>query len=78
MRTVIISALAAVAALAMTSIASAQADPQVPDKSNAAANHTAKATEVGGPTAAQEDAIPYRPCSVALGWANGRLQCRDY
>jgi hypothetical protein len=30
-----------------------------------------------GLTVEQEDAIPYRPCTEALGWVNGHLSCRN-
>jgi len=69
--------IAALVVLATTSVVSAQTDPQAPDTSNTAANHAAKSSEVDGPTASQEDAIPYHPCMVALGWVDGRLQCRN-
>ena len=74
MRSVIIAALAA---LAMTSVVSAQTDPQAPDTSSIPANHAAKASEVDGSAASQEDSIPYHPCMIALGWVKGRLQCRN-
>jgi hypothetical protein len=27
------------------------------------------------PSAYQEEAVPYRPCRLALGWRNGHLVC---
>jgi hypothetical protein len=77
MRTSIIAALTASAVLAMTSVVSAQTAQQSPATSNEPANHSSKTPDVEGITQAQEDAIPYHPCTIALGWVNGRLQCRN-
>ena len=74
MRSSIIAALTASAVLAMTSIVFAQTAQQSADTSNAAANPN---NPDYGMTAAQEDAIPYRACSIAVGWVNGRLVCRN-
>ena len=74
MRSTIMAAFTASAVLAMTSIVAAQATQQCPDTSNAAANPN---DPDYGMTAAQENAIPYRACSNAVGWAHGRLVCRN-
>jgi hypothetical protein len=77
MRSSIIAAFTASAVLAMTPIVSAQTAQQNSDTSNAAANRS-KTIDEPGITAAQENAIPYRACSNAVGWVHGRLQCRNY
>jgi hypothetical protein len=78
MRSSIIAALTASAVLAMTSVVSAQTTQQNSDTSNVAADHsTSKTPDTDGITPAQEDAIPYHPCTIALGWVHGRLQCRN-
>ena len=73
MRSSIIAALTASAVLGMTSIVSAQTAQQTSDTSNI--NHPNNPDY--GMTAAQEDAIPYHACSIAVGWVNGRLVCRN-
>ncbi len=78
MRFSIMAALTASAVLAMPSVVSAQTAQQSPDTSNVAADRSMTGAPVAdGITQAQEDAIPYRPCTIALGWVNGRLQCRN-
>lgn len=77
MRSSFIAALTASAVLAMTSIVSAQTAEQSSDTSNLAAHPSDQSTEADGISAAQENAIPYRPCTRALGWVNGRLQCHN-
>jgi hypothetical protein len=32
-------------------------------------------TTNAAPTPSQEDAIPYHPCRLALGWRNGHVVC---
>ena len=76
MRSSIIAASTASAVLAMTSIVSAQIAQQSSDTSDAAANRS-NSPDAYGMTAAQEDAIPYHACSIAVGWVNGRLVCRN-
>ena len=73
MRSTIMAAFTASAFLAMTSIVSAQTTQQSSDISNA---NRANNSDYGM-TAAQEDAIPYRACSNAVGWVNGHLVCRN-
>jgi len=77
MRSSFIAVLTASAVLAMTSIVFAQTAGQSSDTSNLAAHPSDNATEAGSISAAQENAIPYRACTRAVGWMNGRLQCRD-
>lgn len=77
MRSTFIAALTASVVLAMASIVVAQTAQQNPDTSNVAANPADATTEAGSISAAQENAIPYRACTFALGWVNGRLQCRN-
>jgi hypothetical protein len=76
MRSSIIAALTASTVLAMTSVVSAQTDRPSSDTSNVAANRS-NSPDAYGITAAQEDAIPYHACSIAVGWENGRLVCRN-
>jgi len=82
MRLAIIAPLSVLAALAiMPVVATAQTGQSVANPTYEPANH---ATMVGnensdgtGLTAEQEGKIPYHPCKEALGWVNGRLQCRN-
>jgi hypothetical protein len=74
MRCTFVAALSALATLAMVSIVSAQNDQGASGQSGVTTNQTPTAN---GPTAAQENAIPYRPCMEALGWVDGRLVCRN-
>ena len=76
MRSSITAALTAWAVLAMTSVVSAQTAQQNSDTSNAATNRS-NTPDAYGITAEQENAIPYHACSIAIGWVNGRLQCRN-
>jgi hypothetical protein len=39
------------------------------------ARHAERQYETFWPTAAQEAAIPCRPCELAMGWRNRRLIC---
>jgi hypothetical protein len=78
MRSSFIAVLTASAVLAMTPSVFAQTAQQNSDTSNVAAHPSENATEAGSISAAQENAIPYRACTRALGWVNGRLQCRNY
>ena len=73
MRSSIVAALAASTILAMASAASAQTAQQSSDTSNV---NRANNTDYGM-TAAQEDTIPYRACSIAVGWVDGHLVCRN-
>jgi hypothetical protein len=75
MRSSIIAAFTASAVLAMTSIVSAQTTQQSSDTSNVPANSANNPDY--GMTAAQENAIPYRACSNAVGWVHGHLVCRN-
>jgi uncharacterized protein YraI len=77
MRSTFIAALTASAVLAMPSVVFAQTAQQNFDNSNTAAHPSDATTEAGSISAAQESAIPYRACTFALGWVNGRLQCRN-
>ena len=82
MRSVMIAALSAWAALAMVSVASAQNGRGVSDPSAVSASHAPTVRDengsgVNGLSVEQEDAIPYRPCTEPLGWENGRLRCRN-
>jgi hypothetical protein len=73
-RSAFMTALSALATVAMITAAFA-ADP-----SSVRTNHapTVSDNSSNGLTAEQENAIPYRPCMEAVGWANGRLRCRNY
>jgi len=73
MHSSIIAALTASAVLAMTSIVSAQTAQQSSDTSNV---NRANNPDYGM-TAAQENAIPYRACSNAVGWVHGHLVCHN-
>ena len=75
MRSAIVAALTASTVLAMTSVVSAQTTQLSSDTSNVAANRANNPDY--GMTAAQENAIPYRACSNAVGWVNGHLVCRS-
>ena len=75
MRSSIVGALTASAILAMASAASAQTAQPNYDTSNVAVNRANNPDY--GTTAAQEDIIPYRACSIAVGWVNGHLVCRN-
>jgi hypothetical protein len=78
MRSSIIAAFTASAVLAMTSIVSAQTTQQSSDTPNVPANSANSANNPDyGMTAAQENAIPYRACSNAVGWVHGHLVCRN-
>jgi hypothetical protein len=83
MRSAIISAVSALAALAMMSVvATAQIDQSVANPSYEPANHAPmvgdkNSSDGTGLNAEQEGKIPYHPCTEALGWVNGRLQCRN-
>lgn len=77
MRSLFKAALTALAVLAMTSIVFAQTGQQSSDTSNVGAHPSDNTTEAGSISAAQENAIPYRACTLALGWVNGRLQCHN-
>ncbi len=77
MRSAIIAALSALAALAMISVvATAQTDQRVSNPSFGPANQAAT-SDGSGLTAEEEGKIPYHPCTEAIGWVNGRLQCRN-
>ena len=72
MRSMIIAT--ALAALLIPSVGYAQNDQGARNVPNATANQASDAEAI---TAAQEDRIPYQPCTTAVGWVNGRLQCRN-
>jgi hypothetical protein len=79
MRSAIIAALAT---LAMVSVASAQNDQRVSDPSYVGTIHSPMMPDEDGSnakslTVEQENAIPYRPCMEPLGWTNGHLRCRN-
>jgi hypothetical protein len=77
MRSSIVAALTASTVLVMTSVvASAQTALPNYDTSNVAADRS-NTRDAYGITPAQEDAIPYRACSIAVGWVNGHLVCRN-
>ena len=70
MRFAFISTAAALSALASVSVGHAQNKPTSP-----APAATTREYETYWPTAAQEAAIPYHPCEIAMGWENRRLIC---
>jgi hypothetical protein len=83
MRSAIIAVLSVLAALAiMPVVATAQIDQNV---ANPSYERSTRAPMVGGEnssdgtalTPEQENMIPYHPCTEALRWVNGRLQCRN-
>ena len=74
MRFVIIATTSALAVLATTLVGHAQ-NNQTPSATSK--NNTAQ-QETFWPTPEQEAQIPYRPCTIALGWVNRRLICRNY
>ena len=76
MRSSVIAALTVSAVLATTSVVPAQTAQQSSGASNVVANRS-NTPDAYGITAAQEGAIPYRACTIAVGWANGRLQCHN-
>jgi len=80
MRTLIaVAALSASVALTMGFSAESYEDPpfasSVPIQSPPADNENGSNGK--GITVEQENAIPYRPCTEALGWVNGHLSCRN-
>lgn len=81
MRSAIIAALSVLAALAiMPVVATAQIDQRAANPSYEPANPMVgeqNSSDYPGLTAEQEAKIPYQPCKEALGWVNGRLQCRN-
>jgi hypothetical protein len=78
MRFLIVAAFTASVVLAMPAMVSAQTAQQSSDTSNVAADRSMTGGPVpDGITTSQEGAIPYHPCTIALGWVNGRLQCRN-
>ena len=84
MRSAIITALSALAVVAiMPIVASAQIDQSVANPSYERANQTLmpgaeNSSGASSLTAQQENEIPYHPCTEAVGWVNGRLVCRNY
>lgn len=82
MRFAIISTLAAAATLATVSIAFAQNDQHVSDRPRATTNAHAATKDAAAKDPAtndmeQQKAVPYRACTDARGWVNGRLLCGD-
>lgn len=83
MRSAIIAALSVLATLAiMPVVATAQIDQRVANPSYEPANHAPmvgneNSSDGTALTPEQEDKIPYHPCKEAVGWVNGRLQCRN-
>jgi hypothetical protein len=81
MRPAITAALSALAVLVTVSVGFAQNGQSKSDPSYARTHDPVLSDDNGsnanGLTADQEDSIPYRPCTVPLGWVNGRLQCRN-
>jgi hypothetical protein len=76
MRFAIVSVAAALAVLASVSAGYAQNRPSPPPPSNSTAPAAGnKDYENYWPTAAQEAAIPYRPCEIAVGWEGRHLIC---
>jgi hypothetical protein len=75
MRSAIIAAMSALAALAMVSVASAQYGKPV--RSDAPTVRHDNNSDADRLSVEQEDAIPYHPCTEALGWVNGHLVCRN-
>ena len=78
MRSSITLVLSALLSLATISLASAEA-VKVPrvilPTSNTSVPSQPPEYEISGFTAEQQNAIPYRPCTQAVGWVNGRLHC---
>ena len=72
-----VAALTASAVLAMISVVSAQNVQPSSDTSRAGAARPNPQDEYCGLTPTQEDKIPYRACTIAVGWVNGHLVCRD-
>jgi hypothetical protein len=83
MRSAIIATLSVLATLAvMPAVATAQNDQNVANPSYEPANHAPMVRDENNSdgtarTPEQEGKIPYHPCKEALGWVNGRLQCRN-
>jgi hypothetical protein len=75
MRSVIIAAMAALATLAMVSVASAQNGQR--QRTDAPTVRQDNSSGANGLSVEQENAIPYHPCTEALGWVNGHLVCRN-
>ena len=83
MRVSIIAALSALTCLTMVSFASAQNNQGVSRPPDETANHSPPAPELRdgtgpklpGLTVEEESAIPYRPCTEALGWVSRHLRC---
>ena len=62
-------------ATALTVLLSVSAGYAQSSQSSAAPPASSKEYEAYWPTAAQEAAIPYRPCEIAVGWQDRRLIC---
>ncbi len=79
MRSVMIAALSALAAVATISVACAQNDQKAsrPPRAPTTSDKPSDATVGNNPgiTVQQETAIPYTACREAQGWVNGRLRC---
>ena len=77
MRFAIIGAAAALAVLAGVSAGYAQNRPSPPPPSPKSTAPTASNRDYESywPTTAQETAIPYRPCEIAVGWDGRHLIC---
>jgi hypothetical protein len=88
MRVSIIAALSALTCLTMVSFAFAQNNQGVSRPPDVTANHKPPSVptnpapvldgtgpKLPGITVEEESAIPYRPCTEALRWVNGRLRC---
>jgi hypothetical protein len=75
MRFGIVISVAALAVLATTSVGYTQSNQS---SSTPPANRKDKAPETFWPTPAEEADIPYHPCTIAIGWENRRLVCRNY
>ena len=76
MRFVIIGAAAALAVLAGVSAGYAQNRPSPPPSPKSTAPTASNRDyESYWPTTAQETAIPYRPCEIAVGWDGRHLIC---
>jgi hypothetical protein len=88
MRVSIIAALSSLTCLTMVSFAFAQtnqgvsrppdvtANPKPPSvPTNPAPDGTG--AKLPGITVEEESAIPYRPCTEAIGWVNGHLRCNN-
>jgi hypothetical protein len=73
-------ALAVFLSVASVSLASAEAVavPRVVlPTSNTPAQTQTQEYEAPGITVVQQNAIPYHPCTQAVGWVNGRLRCSN-